>query len=47
VPERGFTYDAGTVVDLMASPASDYQFVNWTGDVDTVADINIRQPPSR
>jgi alpha-tubulin suppressor-like RCC1 family protein len=33
-----FTYDAGTVVDLMATPAG-YRFVNWTGDVDTVANV--------
>lgn len=38
--ERTFTYDSGMVVDLMASPASGYLFVNWTGDVATVADVN-------
>ena len=38
--EGTFTYDAGTVVDLVATPASGYQFVNWTGDVDTIADVN-------
>jgi len=31
-----FTYDAGTVVSLNATPDSGYQFVRWTGDVDTV-----------
>ena len=35
--EGSFSYDAGTVVDLVATPASGYRFVNWTGDVDTVA----------
>jgi hypothetical protein len=34
-----FTYDAGTVVNLVANPASGYYFVSWTGDVDTVADV--------
>jgi uncharacterized repeat protein (TIGR02543 family) len=35
-----FTYDAGTVVSLAATPATGYQFVNWTGDVGTIANIN-------
>ena len=35
--EGSFSYDAGTVVDLVAAPASGYRFINWTGDVDTVA----------
>jgi uncharacterized repeat protein (TIGR02543 family) len=38
--EGTFMYDAGMVVSLTASPASGYQFVNWTGDVSTIADIN-------
>jgi hypothetical protein len=38
--EGRFTYAAGTVVDLVASPASGYRFVNWTGDVGTVVDVN-------
>ncbi len=33
------TYDEGTVVDLAAAPGIGYQFVEWTGDVGTVADI--------
>ncbi len=37
--EGTFTYDAGTAVDLAAAPASGYQFVNWTGDVDTIGNI--------
>jgi hypothetical protein len=37
--EGTFTYDAGTVVDLVAAPADGYRFVEWTGDVDTVADV--------
>ena len=37
--EGAFTYDAGTVVSLVATPASGYRFVGWTGDVDTVASV--------
>ena len=33
-----FTYDEGTAVSLAATPDSGYRFVNWTGDVGTVAD---------
>jgi uncharacterized repeat protein (TIGR02543 family) len=38
--EGTFTYDAGTVVDLVATPASGYYFVNWTGDVSAIANVN-------
>ena len=38
--EGTFTRDAGAVVNLVASPASGYRFVNWTGDVSTVANVN-------
>jgi len=38
--EGTFTYDAGTVVSLAATPASGYQFVNWTGNVGTIANVN-------
>jgi hypothetical protein len=38
--EDTFTYVEGTVVDLLAEPDSCYEFVNWTGDVGTVADVN-------
>lgn len=35
------TYGSGQVVNIKATPASEYyEFVNWTGDVDTVADVN-------
>lgn len=34
------TYDEGEVVDLVAEADEGYQFVNWTGDVGTVADVN-------
>ena len=38
-----FSYDAGTVVSLVATPTCIYQyrFVNWTGDVGTIADTNV------
>ncbi len=35
--EGTFSYDAGTVVDLVAEVEADYQFINWTGDIDTIA----------
>jgi hypothetical protein len=35
-----FTYSADTVVNLVATPASGYQFVNWTGNVGTIANVN-------
>ena len=38
--EAMFTYDEGTLVDLVATPDAVHQFVNWTGDVGTVANIN-------
>ncbi|HMA82857.1 MAG TPA: hypothetical protein VKP59_01375, partial [Candidatus Thermoplasmatota archaeon] len=33
-----FTYDAGSVVDLVAMPDTDYSFVEWTGDIGSVGD---------
>jgi len=38
--EGTFTYDYGTVVDLVAEAEEGYQFVNWTGDVSTIADVD-------
>jgi hypothetical protein len=35
-----FTYDEGTLVNLVATPASGYRFVEWTGDVGTIANIS-------
>lgn len=35
--EGTFTYDEGTVVDLLAVPDPGYTFVNWAGNVGTVA----------
>jgi len=38
--EGVFTYDEGTVVDLVATPDAGYRFVEWTGDVSTIADVH-------
>ena len=37
--EGVFAYDEGALVDLVATPGGGYQFVEWTGDVGTVADV--------
>lgn len=37
---RFFIYEEGTVVNLIAKPDSGYEFVRWTGDVDTIANVN-------
>jgi uncharacterized repeat protein (TIGR02543 family) len=38
--EGTFTYDQGTGVDLVAEAEEGYQFVNWTGDVDAIANVD-------
>jgi len=38
--EETFIYDEGTVVDLVTEPEEEYRFVNWTGDVDTIGNVN-------
>ena len=38
--EGTFSYDGGMVLNLMATPDSGYQFVNWAGNVHTIADVN-------
>ncbi len=38
--EGTFTYDEGTSVALVVFPHSGYDFVNWTGDVQTIGDVN-------
>jgi len=44
VPGEGtFTYDGGTVVNLVAEAEEGYKFVNWTGDVSTIRDVNAAQ----
>jgi hypothetical protein len=35
--EGPHTYDEGTVVDLVAEAEAGYWFVNWAGDIDTIA----------
>ena len=40
-PDEGtFTYDCGTVVDLVAAADLGYHFIEWTGDISTVADVD-------
>jgi hypothetical protein len=39
--EGTFTYDAGTVVNLVAAAADGYRFINWSGDVASIANINL------
>jgi hypothetical protein len=34
------TYDAGEVVDLVAEAEEGYSFVNWTGNIGTIANVN-------
>jgi uncharacterized protein YkwD len=38
--EGTFTYIEGRVVNLVAQPQAGYQFVSWTGNVGTIADVN-------
>jgi hypothetical protein len=38
--EGTFTYEAGTPVSLVASPLTGYHFVNWSGDVSTISNVN-------
>jgi hypothetical protein len=37
--EGAFVYSNSTVVDLVAEPDEEYQFVKWTGNVDTITDV--------
>jgi hypothetical protein len=37
--EGMFLYNAATVVDLVAVPNAHYHFVEWTGDVSTIANV--------
>lgn len=39
--EGTFTYTAGAVVNLIATPSTGYSFVGWVGDVSTVADDSL------
>jgi uncharacterized repeat protein (TIGR02543 family) len=38
--EGTFTYDQGTEVNLVAQAEEGYRFINWTGNVDAIADVN-------
>lgn len=38
--EETFTYEEGEVIDLAATSNEYYDFAGWTGDTDTVADVN-------
>jgi Leucine-rich repeat (LRR) protein len=38
--EETSNYDEGTMVNLVATPDACYHFINWTGDVGTIADVN-------
>ena len=38
--EGTHTYEAGMLVNLAAEPEGGYRFVNWTGDVGAIADVN-------
>ena len=38
--EATSTFVEGTTVALVVFPHTGYRFVNWTGDVDTIADVN-------
>jgi len=38
--EGTFAYDEGTVVNLVAEADEGYQFVNWTGNVSAIVDVN-------
>jgi hypothetical protein len=37
--EGTFTYDDGTDIDLVAEAEEGYRFVNWTGDVDDITNV--------
>jgi hypothetical protein len=38
--ENCFSYAANTTVELVAEPDDHHHFVNWTGDVDTIGNVN-------
>ena len=38
--EGTYTYDHGTVVNLLAVPVGGFEFTNWSGDTATIADAN-------
>jgi hypothetical protein len=38
-----FVYEGGDIVDLVAQPDEGYAFVKWTGDVDSITDVDAVQ----
>ena len=38
--EGAFTYDQGTVINLKAEAQEGYRFINWSGGVDTISNVN-------
>ena len=38
--EGVFTYDPGTVIELVATPDDSYEFRRWTGDTQDITDPN-------
>jgi uncharacterized repeat protein (TIGR02543 family) len=38
--EGSFPYYPGRILNLEAEPRDGYRFVNWTGDVDTIVNVN-------
>jgi hypothetical protein len=38
-----FVYEGGDIVDLTAEPDEGYAFVKWTGDVDSITDVDAAQ----
>ncbi|MFO7772461.1 MAG: hypothetical protein R6V59_00700 [Dehalococcoidia bacterium] len=38
--EGTYTYEAGTVVSIVAEAEEGYKFLNWTGDVDGIANVD-------
>jgi alpha-tubulin suppressor-like RCC1 family protein len=41
--EGTFPYYPGRVLNLVVKPENGYRFVNWTGDVDTIAKVDTAQ----
>jgi hypothetical protein len=41
--EGTFIYEGGNIIELIAQPDEGYEFVKWTGDIDTIADVNASQ----
>jgi uncharacterized protein YkwD len=38
--EGAFNYAGGALVSLVAEPEAGYEFINWTGDVDAITNVN-------